>query len=102
MARTHSERQTAISNVHTSGRCREQLDKGVGNGSTAEKVEMGQKEVHSDLDLSLSSSGVQLGACMGMWASGAKTASLFHAVHGRFKGSSRRRSPSSPVLKNKM
>lgn len=69
--------KAAISNVQTSGRCREQLDKGVGRGFAAEKVEMEQKEVRSDLDLSLSSTGVQLGACMGMWASGARTASLF-------------------------
>jgi len=84
--RTENEHLKAISNIKASGRCREEQDKGVGHGSTSEKVEMGQKEAHSG-DLDYRQVGFNL---MLVWACG--------PVMPEQLG----RTPSSPVVKNNM
>ncbi|XP_040413940.1 zinc finger protein 408 [Cygnus olor] len=62
--RTENQHLETVSSVKANGQCRQELDKGTDPRSTAEKVEMGQKEACSgDVDLSLPSSG-QLHKCL--------------------------------------
>ncbi|XP_074723816.1 zinc finger protein 408 [Strix uralensis] len=61
--RTKNRHLETISTIKASGRCKEELGKGVDPGSVAENVEMGHKKAcPGDLDLSSPSRGVGLGA----------------------------------------